>query len=216
MAKSLLNEQQRKAVAISAAAETLGRPLSPAALKMYVEILAEASVEDVERACAESLRTNNFLPAPAKLLEMSGLGSVTPDDRAMLAWESVCRAVTRYGAYKHVSFDDPIINAAIRNIGGWPSICERSHEEFETWTRKEFLRAYVAFLRSGVSAESCEPLPGLSQAGPVRMANGEVTYRIPPVHVVATGLPWAGEAPRRLESRKPTPTMPARIEFKKP
>src|SRR5690606_23112013 len=115
-----------------------------------------------------------------------------PDDRAMLAWSDVQNAIP-LGPYKHVDFSDKLINAAVRNLGGWPAFIGRLVDaESEKWLRLEFTKCYATLANSGVSGEMCAALPGLSQAS---VRGGEVVAPVA-VRIACT----SAIAPRVLQS----------------
>lgn len=211
-------DEQRKMIAVTAMAEMFNRPISQAAVKMFVSALKDIPAADVERAATAAIQTCEFMPVPSKIIELSGAGGTPVGDRAILAWMAVERAVASIGAYRTVDFDDKIINAAIRSLGGWAALCARSGVEFDKWAKKDFASAYEALVRSGVSAEMAAPLPGLGGAGMVRMMDGSYVEHKPVVQEVVTGLPWAGEPVKNL-GHQPAPrrvTKAPLLELKKP
>lgn len=149
-------------LAITALCETLGREASDAMLYGYWVALVDLPIEAVQRSVAKALRICKFMPSPAELRELSG--ESREEAAAILAWATVDKA-SAVGSYRSVDFDDPIINAAIRTMGGWPALLEKTPQEFDTWARKEFIRVYVSLARSGVTGDICRPLPGLGDSG---------------------------------------------------
>lgn len=206
------SNRDRIALAVTALIESYGRTLSKAALTIWVQALADLEPGTVERAVVAAIQSCKNMPSVAELRELAGC--TKPEDRALLAWTAVENAVEKFGAYKHVSFDDPLINATIRSLGGWVAICSKPTDEFDKWTRLDFLKSYAAMSRSGVNGEMCAPLRGLSTSGSVKQTDGSTIDYVPPVHEIRTGLPWAGEAPKRLDqtARRTAPSL----EFKRP
>lgn len=129
-------------------------------VKVYWLILRdEFTDEEWQRAVSACLRSERWFPVPVTLLE-AARGSVA--DTAELAWMTVTQAVEAVGAYRTANFDDPLINATIRALGGWVALCDTPAAEFDRWTRKEFLRAYGSLARSqGMSQEATKALPGI-------------------------------------------------------
>lgn len=163
--------------------EAFNRTPSQATFMAYEIGLDDLPIETIEVAVKRALRESRFMPSPAELRELSG--EYTGSDRAILAWDSVLKNV-HLGPYKHVSFtDDRIINATIRNLGGWPRFLSRlTDADSEKWARKEFIDAYQRLHRSQVDGEICRPLTGL--------AGGEFKdgrEYIPKIVNVVTGLP---------------------------
>lgn len=140
-------DRQRFGIAIAAVAATFRSEATTAMIQGYWMGLQDLPVESVEQALAASLRTSRFMPTAAELRELAGVPST--EDSALLAWASLDRAVSEHGAYQSVDFEDKTINATVRHLGGWERICGLPAEEFDKWLKKEFLRVYEAFQRSG-------------------------------------------------------------------
>lgn len=153
------------------------------ALKLgYWMGLKTLPLADIERAINRALETCKFMPRPVELRELAG--EITLDQRAVLAWDALRKAIRQHGTYASVDFDDPVINAAVRSLGGWSMVCAKDPDEFEKWTRKEFERLYASLCASGTSAESM-----LHLAGRHEIDNGSNGFEIEAPRVVATGLP---------------------------
>jgi hypothetical protein len=193
---------------VTALAEVFNRKLSPPAVKAYGMGLRGLSEEQIQFATDRALQTCHFMPSPAELRELV-YGRV--EDRAVKAWAAVEIAVRRYGHVRSVSFDDPVIHATIRALGGWQSICTMPTREFDSFVQKKFLDCYAALCRSGISAEQGEPLLGWADE-----QNGLLGYAMRPPQRISTGLPTqpvalpppatkslAGRAVPRLELQKP-------------
>ena len=148
------------------------------------------------------------MPPPAKLRELANAGETSHGDRAVLAWGAFEKAVQGIGYYRSPDFDDPIINATCRNLGGWMAACCTEGEEFDKWYRQRFLKTYEVLSRRGVGDEESAPLIGC-----VQRENGRLGYDRKEKVQVPTGLPWAGEHRKRIEQNRPT-NVP-RVEFQK-
>lgn len=122
---------------------------NPPMLTGYWMGLSDLSLDAVNRAATEALRTSEFMPTVAKIRELAGI--LNPNDRAVIAWRALSKAMVKHGYYDSIEFDDPILNATIRNLGGWIEWAERSEREDKTWLRKDFDRIYVSLCRTGVS-----------------------------------------------------------------
>lgn len=139
--------------------EAFGRKPTAATFEVYSIALSDLTDQQVNAAATIASGRCKFMPTPAELREFAGV--VSTDDRGIIAWQAVERAIP-LGPYKHVCFDDPCVNAAIRNLGGWVTFLARlTDADGEKWLRVEFLKAYAAFYRSGVGDEAGAPLPGL-------------------------------------------------------
>lgn len=178
-------------------AEATGRKLSADGLMAYEIALSDVSLESLNRAALNLLRSSKFMPTPAEIREAAGAvtGQIAAKDRPTLAWEAVRRAISRVGAYDSVEFDDVIIHAAIRSMGGWAALCDSTSEEM-VWREKDFLRTYGALMNLPLGSEQTERLSGISER-----ENG----RVIPVRVVRVGClttETSGEQ-RFIEQQKP-------------
>ncbi len=142
-------------------------------IRCYVLGLADLGEEAFNSAILRAIRELKFLPKVAELRELAG-EKRDGESRAIAAWSDVLQAV-RLGPYKHVSFEDRLCNAAIRNLGGWPKFHERYCND-EKWVRLDFIKTYKSFVSSGVNGEVCQPLPGLSE---VESVGGVVREPVP-------------------------------------
>lgn len=154
-----MNPSEKRAciAGVSVLAEAFGRKLSETTHRAYQIGLNGLTAEQIERATELALATCKFMPTPAELRERVA-GSVA--DRAVEAWEDFTKAVERIGSYKTVDFDDKVINAVVRSLGGWEQVCAKTGDEFDKWLRKDFLAAYEAYARRGVGDEAAAPLIG--------------------------------------------------------
>jgi hypothetical protein len=83
---------------------------------------------------------------PPKVADIVRLLEGTPTDRAQLAWGKVFPAMGRVGAYTDVLFDDAVIHAVVRDLGGWPKLCRTPLDELG-YVQTRFLTAYAAYSR---------------------------------------------------------------------
>jgi len=154
-------------LAVGAMLETFGQEATKELIRGYWIGLSDLELNSVQFAVARAIRECDRLAKPVELRRLAG--EATDDQAATIAWDDALRAVPK-GAYKHIDFENKLINAVIRNLGGWPNFVARfSSADDEKWIRQEFIRAYKNF-SSGVSLEACAPLPGLSQV--VHRGNG--------------------------------------------
>jgi len=181
--------------ALTCLGEAFGRKITDVTVRVYQMALEDLPIGDVMRACKRAALEMKFFPKPVELRELAGV--LSPAARAAFAWEAFSKANDQHGYYASVDFDDPIINATIRNLGGWERVSTiEGREEFETWLRKDFERIYVRLLEAGITAEAAAPLIGHNEKQ--NRLNGHQPSN--PIKVI-TGLP----APRtRITSRKQT------------
>jgi hypothetical protein len=179
-------DRKRFAELLQALSTTLvnGRELSRAMLLGYWIALRDLSLEDFERGCEKALRTCRVMPSPAELLELAGVMSATM--RAALAWDALKRALRTGGSWRSVDFDDPAINATVRNLGGWARLCGLQSEELDKWTRREFERLYAGFVDHGVPSDM-----GVYLAGGFEISNSASGFAVEPPMRITTGVPPA-------------------------
>lgn len=177
-----------KPMALLAAA--IGKPISEATLRAWFLVLGHLTPEQLQNGIVRTLRTHEFSGLPAIGLVLRNSGAVETElavsDRAAVAWSCIRAAMSRHGAYATVSFDDPIVTATIRGLGGWVNLCAtESGDRFDVWLRKDFERLYGALCQIGVEASATEPLAGLIDIANVATGHDQRA----PVETVATGLP---------------------------
>lgn len=162
---------------IAGLAETFGRNMSRAGLLAYAAGLKDLPVDSIKQAAASVLRNSRHMPSVAELRELAGEGSVQA--RAVMAWDAICDAAGRIGSYHSVDFEDAVVNATVRNLGGWPELISKSGDDFFKWMRMEFIKTYVSLSSSiDASSEIAKPLAGLQsrKEGPRHVA---VKYHLP-------------------------------------
>lgn len=196
------NEIRERNELIAALALAFGKESPTAMLLGYAMGLDDISTPDLKRAVQRAMKECKFMPVPMELRELAGIASGS--HRAALAFDIFANAVSNHGGYASVTFDDPLINATVRNLGGWERCCNVGAEEdiskFDVWLRKEFERVYAGMCRSGVNASQCAPLIGMADRE--NRANG---YATKPLQRIACKLPKLpaglirGEVPKQLE-----------------
>lgn len=94
-------------------------------------------------------------------------------DRAVLAWSLAQEAAASVGAYQDVIFDDPVIHAAIEDIGGWPIFCRLSEKDL-SYHQHRFSVSYRAHAASQAVSGLTYPalLSGDRQADDWRQSRG--------------------------------------------
>lgn len=189
-------------------AETFGRQVTKPTIMAYEVGLAGMTAEQVKSASAAALRTSRFMPTPVELRELGGTLRVS--DRAERAWIAFDRALSEHSIYKTLLFDDVVINAVVRSLGGLQIAAETPADEYLNFYRARFLKAYEALARSRVGAEQCGAL-----LGQFDQING--TGDNPPL-VIPCGMPALPGMPRVHEGMLvavPQQQVP-RLELKRP
>jgi hypothetical protein len=153
---------------------TFNREATVEAVMGYAMGLAGMCEAEIIQACQQAVRDCRFMPTPRELRDFVGKGN-DAGARPVLAWDCAMTAVG-HGSYKPIDFEDKLINATIRSMGGWPSFLSRLHGDEEKWARQEFVKTYSAYQKTPPAAESCKPLQGL---GGMTSINGIVQERQP-------------------------------------
>jgi len=170
-------------------------------IQAYWMGLNDLPLGDVKRGAETALKRSEWMPRPAHLRKMAG--DVEPDHRAAIAWQAIRQALSQHGTYQSVDFDDPVINATIRNMGGWVALGQKKGEDFEVWTRKEFERIYQAIYATGVTDEAAAYLVGITEY------ENQGKHEVLPPKKVVISLPAPNV--RRLSSGKLPELIPSDI-----
>jgi len=135
---------------MTALAENFSANLSDAGIMMRFEAMKDLTIEEVDRAAKEILRTRKFtkMPTVAEFLEhIHG----DPEAKAMVQASQVLEAIKRIGGNASVVFDDPATQAVIKmGFGGWVKLCKEMLAEKEGWFIKDFCRIYQAYQKEGI------------------------------------------------------------------
>lgn len=178
----MLDQDRPKfALLVNALAANFGKQADEPMLEGYWRALRDMPIASVERAVDSALQQCRYMPRGVELRELGGEMPIAA--RAVLAWDAVRRALALHGGYASVNFDDPIVNATIRNLGGWQRITALDTEETDKWTRKEFERIYGSLCSSGVTEEQAAHLVGIHEQ------NNAPLGIEPRITAVVTGLP---------------------------
>lgn len=185
---------------VTALAAAFGRETEKATFVAYKIGLEDLPIAAINHAIGRALRECKFMPSPAELRELAGVQK--PKERAVLAWEALDAAVASYGYYHSVDFDDKLINATVRNLGGWERICDLPEEEYQKWFRKDFERVYASLAAGGIGPDQAAPLLGYY----AKQNSGNGMPIAPPVKI-DTGLP---ALPQLESSQTAVPALEAR------
>ena len=126
-------------------------------IEIYWAALKSLSLQEVGNGITRHVQDadrGRFMPRPADILYFA-----RPKKEPVVAWSQVERAMAINGAYKTVQFEDEVINAVVKDMGGWPWICKQDLDE--PWTQKEFERRYESYRYQGLTLN--EPLAGLHE-----------------------------------------------------
>lgn len=196
--------------AVTMLATTFNRPVTAEFVEAYQLGMSGLGPDDVARALKRALRECKFMPAPAELIALSGAserrGLATAE-----AWEAVRRAIDVHDYTTSVDFG-PLVNAILRNMGGWLRLCDLPLEGLDVWARKEFERLYAEFAEKDPATLHGEPHRGAFGGPFVPVAIGG---KLPPRALPPPAAP-AVDVVRELAEAKSDPPPPPSAPPKAP
>jgi hypothetical protein len=169
--------------------------VSPDSLRMWIDAFSDMTPQGIEMAIRRFNRESTDYPTPAAVRKYAGVEGLNDEQRASIAWGTVRKTIAQYGAYYSIAFDDAVIHAAIRAIGGWERLCETPHDQMQ-WKQKEFVRAYVEAAGTGIG--DSRPLAGV--LGFKERADVQSGLGAHPTHKRLTG-------PSEVKQRIPLPNL---------
>ncbi len=135
---------------------------------MYVSDLAQYDIAAIDKAIElhrRHVENGKFMPKSAHLIEyiekmsVRGLMGQRIEEAALNAWDAVMQAVRTQGRYSDVRFDDPIIHAVIKVMGGWLHFCNIELKDRE-WEQRQFEKRYLLLARNKPKQHTSEFLMG--------------------------------------------------------
>jgi hypothetical protein len=153
-------DKERFGKSLAALFLNFNEPLTTERIHIYWLALNDLPIEMIEESVLDAIRgETDFLPKPAKLREFAGVGG----DAAVFRAFATAQAALPIGQWKTVCFRDRVINATIRNLGGWPDFIARFNSvDGAKWVRHEFCKAYTGLSHGKLSDEATKPLAGNS------------------------------------------------------
>lgn len=144
------NDLKRFGLIMAGLAENFSAQLSDAGITMRFEAMKDLTIEQIDQAAKEILRTRKYLKMPtvAEFLEhIYG----DPESKALVQATRVLEAIKRIGGNATVAFDDPTTQAVIKSgFGGWVKLCNEILEDTEKWFIKDFCKIYQSYMKEGV------------------------------------------------------------------
>jgi len=136
-----------------------GKDLTPGIIDIYFKALEQFEMDEVIKAITKAAVSCKFFPKPVELIEFVQ-GKI--EDKAEIECNKAFEALKRIGPYQSVCFDDFITQAVIKQgFGGWVKFCGESMVETEHFERKDFIKLYESYSRSGIKNGGY--LPGISE-----------------------------------------------------
>ena len=143
-------------------AEVFGGQVSKFKIKLYFEALKELSIDELEGACFKAIQELKWFPKPAEIRNLL-LGD--PETRAMLAWDTVLKALRTHGYYDSIRFADRLITACIKDMAGpegWPGWSTSITRRNDDFIARDFQKRYRAYLLHP-PRDAPEYLPGFHE-----------------------------------------------------
>lgn len=167
---------------------TFDRKVTPPLIEGHWLVLEHLEEPEIALAMKKALATCKFMPTPSELLAFARPPK-DPSVDVVQAWQVVRKAIDKHDyLVKTIDFG-PLVNAVIRNLGGWDTMCRATLPELDNpgWLRKRFDEIYRSLSTADPQTLHGDPLEG---ALPPKWIN--------PVHVV---VPLDGSPARlRLEA----------------
>lgn len=173
------SRQEQIAECVAILAEAFRQRVSETTFQSYDIGLSDLDVGDIKRAVVRAIRECQFMPTVHELRKLCGAGasSIDAKDRPLAAWQAVRDAIRRVGGYDSPNFADPVVNAAIRELGGWVLVCDTPTDEMH-WVEKRFCQVYSALAGARLPGHQTMRLAGITE-----IDNGRSGYRSEPVRV---------------------------------
>lgn len=142
-----MNEQDKAAFAalMTGIAEIYQKKISTALLNIYWRALSRYDLAEIQRAMDTHVVNPSVGQFMAKPADVVSYIEGTAEMRALQAYSKVESAIRHIGSYTSVAFDDPIIHAVIRDMGGWVRFCSIKTEAVPFQTN-EFIKRYQGYL----------------------------------------------------------------------
>ena len=135
------------AIAWAGAWEMCGQTPTDRAVMFAFECLLRYDIADIKKALI--MHANNpdggqFAPKPADIArQIDGTG----DERSLAAWTRVEEAISSFGSWTPLVFDDAKIHACIGEMGGWERFVGMTYDELP-FVRNEFCKRYRAYMHT--------------------------------------------------------------------
>lgn len=138
---------------LTALSEIYGTKLSPMITDLYWAALREFTIEQIEHAATNIIKTHKFstMPKPADFIEF-----IAPkedlDSRAFNAEKELIDAIAGRGEWDSFRFRDPVIALVVEQLGGWITVCNAfpryvDQLDDQKWWLIDFRNRYKAIAR---------------------------------------------------------------------
>lgn len=122
-------------------AEIYGQNISEIGAMLYLKAIEGYDHETIEMAIGEHIRTSKWFPKPAELISIiRERHEGKKEARAALAWQKVVDTV-RAGKWREGTAGSPLIDRAVRLMGGWNRMGEMLEKEIP-FREREFVEKF--------------------------------------------------------------------------
>lgn len=141
--------------------ETFNRPLTDGLLEGYWMALEDLTENEIKAAAKRAIVTSKFMPSPSELLAFAR-PKRNPAANVIQAWQAVRKAIDVYDWNVGTIDFGPLVNAVVRNLGGWDTLCRATLPELDNpgWLRKRFDEVYSALSSADPTTLHGDPLEG--------------------------------------------------------
>lgn len=123
------DEKQKLKALFVATALYYSQDLPDAALRLFVEDLADLSLPEVERAISELRRSPKVTRCPLPAVIRAKINpQMDPESESQWIANSIVEAISRVGPYQIPALH-PIAKEVVKMEGGWEQVCEVSTNE---------------------------------------------------------------------------------------
>lgn len=181
-------------------AEAWRQKITPMTVRTYELGLSDLDINAVNRGVFAAIRECQFMPSVHELRKLAGAAEtqINAKDRPLLAWQAVRGAFSKVGAYDSPEFDDAVINATIRELGGWPQLCDTPSDEMH-WLEKRFCATYSALCSVKLPTDQTKRLAGITEIGNGREGYGSAPIPVAQIHSLTSPSVVSEPITRRLE-----------------
>lgn len=158
---------------VGATYATYGKDISPMVIEFWIQGLEQFDVPSIKSAFSKHMATppqGRFCPKPADIVDILKGDS---QDRSLIAWGKLDKALRTIGVYQSVIFDDELIHLVISDMGGWCSFETKTEEDWP-FIRNEFVNRYKAYSKMTELPKHNSVLIGKTQ-----MENEKNGYKVP-------------------------------------
>lgn len=142
------NDHEKFGKLIAGVFGVYGRECSDEVIEVYYRCLEDYSIDDLSRCFSAHIKNPDngvFIPKPADIIRMMKGNSKS---KSIIAWDKAFNAIN--SSYD-VVFDDPIIHAVIRDMGGWVKFCSSVTDFNKDKIETAFRERYKNYIEYGLS-----------------------------------------------------------------